>query len=287
MFSARNCRRRIEAVADDLLGNLRHDFAHVGVVGAEHGDAVEGQALQEIDEGLLEAAEVMAVGFHVVGVDVGDDGDGRRQEQEGGIGFVGLDHDEIAGAQARIGAGGVEPAADDEGRVHATLGENRRDEARRRGLAVRAGDGDALLERISSASICARGTTGTLAARAAATSGLSSLTAVDTTTASAPLMFAAACPTFTSTPRPASRRVVALSAKSEPLTVKPRLESTSAMPLMPDPPTPTKWTLLTLCFISPVPHIRLPLRPPLPVWPRPVPARPFAAFARACNCGSG
>jgi hypothetical protein len=52
--------------------------------------------LQEIDEGLLQALEVVAVGFHVVGVDVGDHRNHRRQEQEGGIGLVGLGHQEIA-----------------------------------------------------------------------------------------------------------------------------------------------------------------------------------------------
>jgi hypothetical protein len=45
--------------------------------------------------------------------------------------------------------------------------------------------------RISSASITARGTTGTRFARAASTSGLLADTAVDVTTASAPAMFAA------------------------------------------------------------------------------------------------
>ncbi|MCY1536116.1 hypothetical protein D9M68_715590 [compost metagenome] len=45
--------------------------------------------------------------------------------------------------------------------------------------------------RMSSASITARGTTGTSLACAATTSGLSSFTAVDVTMASAPSMFAA------------------------------------------------------------------------------------------------
>ena len=48
--------------------------------------------------------------------------------------------------------------------------------------------------RISSASITARGTTGTRAARAAITSGLSPFTAVDVTTACAPATFEASWP---------------------------------------------------------------------------------------------
>ncbi|MBS1172293.1 MAG: hypothetical protein H6R12_1123 [Proteobacteria bacterium] len=47
------------------------------------------------------------------------------------------------------------------------------------------------LSRISSASMMARGTTGTRRARAAMTSGLSPFTAVDVTTASAPAMWSA------------------------------------------------------------------------------------------------
>ena len=43
-------------------------------------------------------------------------------------------------------------------------------------------------------------------------------TAVETTTASAPAMFGAACPIATLTPRLASRRVAALAARSEPET---------------------------------------------------------------------
>src|SRR5712692_2609683 len=42
-------------------------------------------------------------------------------------------------------------------------------------------------------------------------------------------------------PRVAKRRVVSDSATSEPLTWYPRLSNTSAMPLMPMPPMPTKW----------------------------------------------
>ena len=74
------------------------------------------------------------------------------------------------------------------------------------------------LRRISSASICARGTTGMLRARAAMTSGLSPLTAVDVTTASASSTLSAAWPWITRAPRAFRRRVAALSPRSEPLT---------------------------------------------------------------------
>ena len=71
-----------QAVADDRLGDGGHDLAHVWIVFAEDGRAVERQMLQEVDEGLLEPAEVVAVGLHVVGVDVGHHGDHRLQVKE-------------------------------------------------------------------------------------------------------------------------------------------------------------------------------------------------------------
>jgi hypothetical protein len=71
--------------------------------------------------------------------------------------------------------------------------------------------------RISSASMTARGTTGMRFSRAVSTSGLSACTAVEVTTASAPSTFEAAWPTKVPMPRPASRRSVALSDRSEPV----------------------------------------------------------------------
>ena len=104
--------------------------------------------------------------------------------------------------------------------------------------------------RISSASIIARGTTGILRARAAATSGLSSFTALEITTASAlATLLRGMAHDAPSRPGVFRRCVAALSSRSEPLTSKPRLSSTSAMPLMPEPPMPTKWMCLTLCFM--------------------------------------
>jgi hypothetical protein len=72
--------------------------------------------------------------------------------------------------------------------------------------------------RISSASISARGTTGTPRSRAATTSGLSAATAVDTTTTLAPATLRSSCPAAIFAPSSLKRRVVAESATSEPLT---------------------------------------------------------------------
>jgi hypothetical protein len=180
----RDRRFRACSVREHRLRHLREDLPHHRVIGAQHRRAIERQVLQELHERLLQLGEVVLVGLHVVGVDVGDDGDHRLQVEERGVGFVGFDDDEVAGAEACVRAGGVEPPADDEGWIEPALREHARDQAGGGGLAVRAGDGDALLQRISSASMSARGTSGTRFARAAATSGLSACTAEDTTTAS-------------------------------------------------------------------------------------------------------
>ena len=73
--------------------------------------------------------------------------------------------------------------------------------------------------RISSASISARRTTGMRRERAAVSSGLSRLIAVETTTTAASPMCAASWPTKTLAPLSRSRLTLALSLASEPWTL--------------------------------------------------------------------
>ncbi len=94
--------------------------------------------------------------------------------------------------------------------------------------------------RMSSASISARRMTGMRRRRASRISLLASVTAVERTTTSAPTTWSAAWPMWMRAPRAARRSVVAVRRRSLPLTVKPRVNSTSAMPLMPTPPMATK-----------------------------------------------
>ena len=135
-----------EAVAHGRASDLRQDLAHDLVVAAEHGEAVEREVVQELDEALLQFLEVAAVRAEVVVVDVGDDRDHRLQVQERGVALVRLGDEVAAGAELGVAAGALQESADHEGRVEAALGEDRSDEARGRRLAVRAGDGDALPE---------------------------------------------------------------------------------------------------------------------------------------------
>ncbi len=136
----------VEAVGEDGLGDEGHNLAHVGVVQAQHGDAVERQALGEFDEGLLQLGEAVVVGLHVVGIDVGDDFDDRRQIEERGIRLVGLDHDEVARAKFGVGASLGQASANDEGGVEPAFGQHACHQAGGGGFAVCAGNRDAALQ---------------------------------------------------------------------------------------------------------------------------------------------
>jgi hypothetical protein len=57
--------------------------------------------------------------LHMLGVDIGDDGDGGGQAVEGAVALVGLDHHPFALPHPRVGAVGVDDAAIDHRRVDA------------------------------------------------------------------------------------------------------------------------------------------------------------------------
>ena len=97
------------------------------------------------------------------------------------------------------------------------------------------------LSRMSSASISARGITGMPRCRATCTSTLSRATAEEYTTTWAPSRWAGSWPLNTLAPRRSSRSMVSPRFMSEPVTRYPSVSSTSAIPLMPTPPMPTKW----------------------------------------------
>ena len=131
----------------------------------------------------------------VLAVDVGDHRDRREQVAERAVRLVGLGDQDLAAAEARVRAEGARLAADDRGRIEAGLA---------RGstaiivvvvvLPWLPATATPSLTRISSPSISARGMTGMSRARAAATSGLSARTALDTTTTSARATFSARWP---------------------------------------------------------------------------------------------
>src|SRR5659263_335246 len=96
--------------------------------------------------------------------------------------------------------------------------------------------------RINSANISARGITGIFRRCDSRTSGLSSRTAEETTTTwPSAGTFEAECPVRTTAPSRSSRSVVSERRRSDPDTRYPRFRSSSAIPLIPIPPIPTKW----------------------------------------------
>ena len=111
------------------------------MVDAQHREAVERHVLHE----LLEAGDHRlgrAPVVEMLGVHVGDDRDDRGQAEEAAVAFVGLHHHPVAGAEARVGAVGVDDAAVDDGGIEPRGFQHRGDQAGRGGLAVGAADGD-------------------------------------------------------------------------------------------------------------------------------------------------
>ena len=137
---------RIFAVGDDaMILDAADQALHHRMIGAHHREAVERHVLDEGAERVLHGVEGLEV-VEMLGIDIGDDGDVGRQLEKGAVGFVGLDHHPVAGAEPRIGAVGVDDAAIDHGRIEAAGVEQRRHHRGGRGLAVGAGDGDAAFQ---------------------------------------------------------------------------------------------------------------------------------------------
>src|SRR5512139_1913042 len=109
--------------------------------------------------------------------------------------------------------------------------------------------------RISSASISARGITGIFRRCASRTSGLSGRTAEETTTTwPSAGTFPSPCDRWTVAPIRSRRSVVSDRRRSEPDTRYPRFNSSSAMPLIPIPPMPTKWMGSPFLYIARLPR---------------------------------
>ncbi len=137
---------RIFAIGDDAaVLDAADELLHGRMVEAHDREAIEGNIFDEGAEGFLDRVECIEM-IEMFGIDIGDDGDVGGKFEERAVAFVGLDHHPVAGAEPRIGAIGVDDAAIDDGRIEFAGFEQRRDERGRRRLAMRAGDGDALLE---------------------------------------------------------------------------------------------------------------------------------------------
>ena len=136
----------LDAVGHDRAIDARNHCRGHRIIGADHRESVERQVVQEIDEALLEALEIAFVRAEMIVVDVGDDGDHRLQMHERRIALVRLSHEISALTQSRVRIGAHESTADDERRIEIAFGQQARDHAGRRGLAMRAGDSDGIAE---------------------------------------------------------------------------------------------------------------------------------------------
>ena len=139
-------RLRVLAIGDDAaILDAPDQLLHGRVIEAHHRKAVERQILHEGQESLLDRVEGLEM-IEMFRIDIGDDGDVGGQLQKRAVALVRLDDHPVARAAPRIGAIGVDDAAVDDGGIEAGGVEQGRDQRSRRGLAVGAGDRDALLE---------------------------------------------------------------------------------------------------------------------------------------------
>ena len=133
------------AVGLVALLDLRDERLDVRLVQAEDRHAVERHLVDEREEGRLDLVDVPVI-VEMLRVDVGDHGDGRRELEEAPVALVRLGDKELSLPELGVRAEGVQLAADHDRGVDAAGGEHRGDHRGRRGLAVGAGDGHAVLE---------------------------------------------------------------------------------------------------------------------------------------------
>ena len=185
---------RRQAIGDVALADERRQARRRRVVGADHDQSIERHLVGKVQKRGGQrrlGAEVV----QVLAVDVGHHRDHREQVAERAVGLVGLGDQDLALAEARVRPERARLAADDRRRIEPGVA---------RGstaiivvvvvLPWLPATATPSLTRISSPSISARGMTGMSRARAAAISGLSGRTALETTTTSARATFSARWP---------------------------------------------------------------------------------------------
>src|SRR5712672_924315 len=113
------------AVSDDRTLHIGNDGLHVRFIEAENRRAIEGHAIDELHEGVLNVFE-RGILIEMFPVDGGDNGDYRCQEQKSAVAFIGFDDEEFTFAEPSGGASLVDPAADDKRRIEMRSGQDGR-----------------------------------------------------------------------------------------------------------------------------------------------------------------
>ena len=138
--------RLAKTVAGDGARDLAQDVLDAGVIGAQNGSAIKRHAVQKFDERAFQTAHIVAIGFHMIRVDIGHYGHHRQQVQEGCVRLIRLHHDVITAAQLGIGTGAVQAATNHKGGVQPGLRQHAGHQAGGGGFAVGAGNRNALLQ---------------------------------------------------------------------------------------------------------------------------------------------
>src|SRR5712671_4796088 len=137
---------RIFPIGDNAaILDMADELLHHRMVRTHDGETVERDVFHKTAERLLHSIKRHEM-IEMFGIDVGDDCDIGGQLEERAVGFIGLDHHPVAGAEPRIGAIGLDNAAIDDGRIEIAGIEQQGDQRRGGGLAVRARNGHAALE---------------------------------------------------------------------------------------------------------------------------------------------
>ena len=142
-----------QAVGADR-GPVRRSIPHrqrPGIVGADDQQTLGRQLRHKLPERGGEGARGR-VAVDVIPLNVGDDGDFQPQAEEHAVVLVRLDDERPLPGTRRerhaghpLGRPHLDPAANDQAGIHPGAQQDRRDHAGGRGLAVRAGDADAVL----------------------------------------------------------------------------------------------------------------------------------------------
>ena len=125
---------------------------------------------RELRERAADVVEIR-VDVEVVGLDVGDRRDGRREREKGAVVLVRLDDEQLVAAAAQVPSPRGDAPADDPGGIATRGGERLGRHHGRRRLAVRARDADVCPASTAPASASARRMTGMPSSRARASSG--------------------------------------------------------------------------------------------------------------------
>ena len=137
---------RVKSVGhNSAVSDAPHKGLNLGVICAADRQPVKRNIADKVVEPLPQALDIAPM-LHVLGVDIGDDGDGRGQTVESAIALVGLDHHPLALPHARIAAIGVNDAAVDDRGIDPPLDQKLGHKRRGRGLAMSARHSDVGLE---------------------------------------------------------------------------------------------------------------------------------------------